>query len=399
MKEVGTALHPKPIVKELDTSTPQKCMDWCREHADCRQSIFSAGNKGCYLFSEMTGEPIEFKDTFNSSFCGDASENDKMLSVLQDVFKMKPWVPPLRQCSWAGEDCTQTKCCANVPVPNWHFTEFKWYQCHPQGDGSGFSGCSLEAAPSGADYTKLSNMVAREAPKAPKGVLTQGTSLFCFAVVCWDRPAKEGFWDSEADLANNIKKTGRSIMGCEDHAFFQGGALNGGGDASSINNIDSFIGAWDQVHKDGRYLKHDWTVKVDADAVFFPDRLRAHIRDLRTPQGSRVYLRNIAFKFQFLGALEIFTKEALERYYEAAEKCTKHVGHEGGEDYYMLACMDGIGVDHQTDFKLLNDKYAATGNCHDPWVVGFHFYKKVGSWNQCHDDAEAAAKAANMNFQ
>merc|ERR1711870_140016 len=107
---------------------------------------------------------------------------------------------------------------------------------------------------------------------------------------------------------------------------------------SSINNIDSFINAWNQVRDDGRYLKHGWTVKVDSDAVFFPDRLKAHLFDLRTPQGSRVYLRNIDFKFGFLGALEVFSKEALEMYFARS-----------GEDYYMEACMDGLGIDHQTD--------------------------------------------------
>jgi len=119
---------------------------------------------------------------------------------------------------------------------------------------------------------------------------------------------------------------------------------------------------------------------------------------LRTPQGSRVYLKNINFKFQFLGALEVFTKEALEHYFDKSGDCAGKVGHQGGEDYFMEACMDGIGIDHQTDFKLLNDKYAATGNCNDPWVVGFHFYKKVSSWNACHDAAVNAAKNANMDY-
>merc|ERR1712066_1005860 len=210
----------------------------------------------------------------------------------------------------------------------------------------------------------------------------------------WNLPPKEAFWSSEAGLANNMKKTGRSIYQCDEHAFFEGSAL-GGGDSSSINNIDSFIGAWNKVRDDGRYLKHDWTVKVDCDAVFFPDRLRRHLWDLRTPQGSRVYLKNINFKFQFLGALEIFTKEALEHYFDKSGDCAGKVGHQGGEDYYMEACMDGIGIDHQTDFALLNDKYAATENCGDPWVVAFHFYKAVTHWNDCWQQAHNAAKFAH----
>lgn len=316
--------------------------------------------------------------------------------MLNKVFKMKPYVPPVPNCAWAGDNCIESKCCANVPVPNWKFTEFKWYTCWKKDES--FGSCETGSAPGGWDGAVLGHMGTREVPKAPEGVLTQGTSLFCFCVVMWNHPATKAFWDSEAALANNIKKTGRSIMGCDDHAFFQGAELNAGGDASSINNIDSFVQAWNHVKDDGRYLQNDWTVKVDSDAVFFPDRLRMHIQGLRTPQGSRVYLRNINFKFHFLGALEIFTKEALQTYYEKSWVCDSKVGHQGGEDYWMLSCMDGIGVDHQTDFQLLNDKYAATGNCNDPWVVGFHFYKKVGSWNACHDAAVNAAKANGKDY-
>eukprot|EP00445_Apocalathium_hangoei_P009035 CAMPEP_0203874780 /NCGR_PEP_ID=MMETSP0359-20131031/20463_1 /ASSEMBLY_ACC=CAM_ASM_000338 /TAXON_ID=268821 /ORGANISM="Scrippsiella Hangoei, Strain SHTV-5" /LENGTH=1315 /DNA_ID=CAMNT_0050793553 /DNA_START=36 /DNA_END=3983 /DNA_ORIENTATION=- len=392
----GQELGLPAIVVERDVSTPEKCRDWCRGHVDCRQSIFSAEGGSCYFMGARSGQPLSFKDTFNSSFCGEASEFDPMMDMLNGVFKMKPFVPPVRACTWAGENCIDSQCCANVAVPNWKFTEFQWYTCWKKDEF--FASCETGPAPGGWDGAVLGHMGTREVPKAPEGVLVQGTSLFCFSVVCWDKGPTEAFWSSEAELANNAKQMGRGITQCDDHAFFTGGAL-GGGDSSSINNIDAFVGAWNQVHADGRYLKHDWTIKVDADAVFFPNRLRAHLRDLRTPQGSRVYLRNINFKFQFMGALEIFTSEALEHYFKNQDTCTSKVGHQGGEDYYMLSCMDGIGVDHQTDWKLLNDKYAATGNCNDPWVVGFHFYKKVTSWNECWEAAENSAKASGMNFE
>lgn len=242
-------------------------------------------------------------------------------------------------------------------------------------------------APGDWNGTRLGGMSTREVPKAPDGVLVQGTSLFCFSVVTWDRPAKAAFWNSEAELADHMKTRNLSIFQCDDNAFFSGQHLNSGGDPSSINNIDSFIFAWNAVRDDGRYLQHDWTVKVDTDAVFFPDRLKNHLLDLRTPQGSRVYLRNIDFKFQFLGALEVFTKEALQLYFERQDVCATKVGHEGGEDYYMKGCLEGIGVDYQTDVKLLNDKYAATGNCNDPWVAGFHFYKQIAHWDDCYNAA------------
>uniref|UniRef100_A0A7S2LMX0 Apple domain-containing protein n=1 Tax=Zooxanthella nutricula TaxID=1333877 RepID=A0A7S2LMX0_9DINO len=395
LKEGGAALAPKALAAEVDTRSPEACRAWCREHPACRQSVYSGRNKGCYLFDSATADPKEFTAGYNSTYCGALEEGASMKDMLKKVFKQMPYVPPVRKCAWAGEDCSQSKCCANVPVANWNFKEFQWYTCFKK--DAVFSGCHLGPAPGSWDGAILGHMGTREVPKAPEGVLVQGTSLFCFVVVMWTHPAPKPFWSSEAELANNIKETKRSIMQCDDHAFFEGGEL-GGGDGSSINNIDSFIGVWNHVAADGRYLHHDWIVKVDSDAVFFPDRLRMHINSLRTPQGSRVYLRNINFKFKFMGALEVMTKEALIHFFDNKGDCDGKVGHQGGEDYFMRSCLDGIGVDHQTDFQLLNDKYAATGNCNDPWVVAFHFYKKVGHWNICHDAAVNSAKVNGKGY-
>jgi len=53
----------------------------------------------------------------------------------------------------------------------------------------------------------------------------------------------------------------------------------------------------------------------------------------------------------------------------------------------MKACLEGIGVDYQTDYGLLHDRYAGQEGCADGWTVAFHFYKKVFSWNACHQMA------------
>merc|ERR1712050_792410 len=47
-----------------------------------------------------------------------------------------------------------------------------------------------------------------------------------------------------------------------------------GGKWNTALNTDIFIGVWNAVSLLGRYQYHDWTVKVDPDAVFFPERLR-----------------------------------------------------------------------------------------------------------------------------
>merc|ERR1711920_284318 len=150
-------------------------------------------------------------------------------------------------------------------------------------------------------------------PPAKKGIWLQGTSLFCFSVIAWNVPSPKPFWDSESALADNIKKHSLSIVQCDEHAFIDGEQTATAG-WGSYNNIDAFTRVWKKVQDDGRWMKHDWIVKVDADAVFFPDRLKLHLDKLRTPRGSRVYLRNIDYEFKFMGALEVLTRQALERY-------------------------------------------------------------------------------------
>ena len=58
-----------------------------------------------------------------------------------------------------------------------------------------------------------------------------------------------------------------------------------GGDTNSYLNAPIFAKAWNQLFVDTRYKKFDWDVKVDADAVLFPDRLLPawDYRSIRAP--------------------------------------------------------------------------------------------------------------------
>jgi len=66
------------------------------------------------------------------------------------------------------------------------------------------------------------------------------------------------------------------------------------------------------------------------------------------------------------------------------------LGQQGGEDYWLLQCLEGLGVDYQTDESLLHDKYAADENCEDGYRVAHHFFKKIDDWEECWDTANNA---------
>jgi len=124
-----------------------------------------------------------------------------------------------------------------------------------------------------------------------------------------------------------------------------------------------------------------------------PARLKQHLDKLRTPKGSKVYLENINYQFKFMGALEILTREAVDLYLEHNHECVRGK-HEGGEDFFMKGCMDALGIDHQSDYNLLHDKYASNdAPCTDGWGVAYHFHKKVISWNWCYNEVVCGGRA------
>lgn len=303
---------------------------------------------------------------------------------------MPPSLPPIQRCSFSNEDCHETMCCSNVEC-DYLFQNCQGYTCYKKDQWEGgFAGCKTSPPGDWLGTVIGGPINPREIAPAPGNVQTQGTSLFCIAVVT-DAPPSQGWQDPETVVAQNWQEKGLGILQCDDHMIIAGQPV-GSASWGSVANIDAFIGYWNQVQADGRYQEHDWVVKVDADTVLLPDRLKQHLEQLRTPRGSPVLILNNEYKFQFLGAMEVFTKEAMNLYFENQDRCAAMGGHTGGEDYYMKACLLGIGVDIQKDFTILHDKYAAQDGCGDGWAAGFHFYKKASDWDACYQEAQAAAR-------
>jgi len=381
----------RPLLGEHPIEDEWQCTDWCQKHDECKQAVFTWESKTCEMFGGATEDPLVFRDKwpfFNSSYCGGQEEKDDMLGRLDRVYQKKPWAPPAHNCSWAGDNCLYTGCCADVCKATWDFKTCKWYTCWKRDES--WAGCELEGAPDGWDGTKLGGHPNTEVPPAAEGALTQGVRLYCFSVVVWGAPAKEAWMSSEAEITNHWKDAGRGICLCDDWSIFDG--MEGG----SVHNIASFINAWNQVKNDGRWKNNDWSIKVDPDAVFFPDHFRSKVQWVwRTPQGAPVYMRNTKYKFEFLGAIEAITKEAMEIYFERSWECEAHLGEQGGEDYWLLQCLEGLGINYQTDHTLLHDKYAADENCKDPNGVAHHFFKKISDWDKCWDAGWGAWEKAH----
>jgi hypothetical protein len=147
-------------------------------------------------------------------------------------------------------------------------------------------------------------------------------------------------------------------------------------------NTATFQIAFNSIMSDsvGRIWKTDFLVKVDPDAVLFPDRLRTHVKPY---VGQSVFFLNCVPN-KLYGSLEIFSKQAMYSYKDGHERCQNELAWHGwGEDSYFSNCMYKLGVRGITDYNLVGDDRCMRAPCSDPWRAAFHPFKDVVSWANC----------------
>jgi len=196
----------------------------------------------------------------------------------------------------------------------------------------------------------------------------------------------------EVALMELAKRSKTSIFACDaSDVFHSWQSAKSGWDTgeATLTNTDVFINVWDQVHEAGSFMDYDWTVKVDADAVLIPDRLRGHITGLRVPPNRAIYLKNNAMdpglgNNGFLGAVEVFSKNAVETYLDNKEGCRQTLGIQAGEDGFFKGCMDALGVGFMVDANLFNPDLSP-GACINGNRAAFHPLKDPVNWQCCID--------------
>jgi hypothetical protein len=139
-------------------------------------------------------------------------------------------------------------------------------------------------------------------------------------------------------------------------------------------NTGQFQQVWKAVGAEGAYKKFSWVVKLDADAVFLPERLRPILADRAVPPGG-IYLENCQYvNYGFFGTLEILSQDAFQMLLDNLDSCKRSLdwrtGIEDGrsgpmsEDLFVQLCLDSVGVLHGEAFEAATD-----GACeaHRPW--------------------------------
>jgi len=237
-------------------------------------------------------------------------------------------------------------------------------------------------------------------------------SMFCFMFI---------LSQAEIELTKMLAQKRYSIFSCDEHSVYSRQFVDlGGGETTAkplvqiigdpapackttehtVCNARIFVQVWVAVSRDGKYKNHDWTVKVDSDSVFFPDRLRHVLQGHPTGVPAAVMSMGCWLdKIWFLGPLEIVSRELLQAYMRNPKVCTERVDFDLGEDKWMEKCFTSLNI----GFHKIDGTWMVSDNSHFPGIppdpcayeacdgehkkIVYHHYKTPSDWETCHNKA------------
>eukprot|EP00418_Pyrodinium_bahamense_P078907 CAMPEP_0179051760 /NCGR_PEP_ID=MMETSP0796-20121207/21409_1 /TAXON_ID=73915 /ORGANISM="Pyrodinium bahamense, Strain pbaha01" /LENGTH=456 /DNA_ID=CAMNT_0020748307 /DNA_START=65 /DNA_END=1436 /DNA_ORIENTATION=- len=208
--------------------------------------------------------------------------------------------------------------------------------------------------------------------------------------------------DTSFPVGPDAAKGGAQLM-----AHPIGGSLKvpHGGRWGTALNTDVFVRLWKTVQQDGRWQIHDWSVKLDADAVFLPERLRALLRQFPNP-GPK-YMNNC--KWGMHGPIEVVSRAGMNVFLNQIDTCEQirqdamvwqpvhwneqmlrwtgtDKDHSFGEDQYFRRCARLLHITVVDEFRLL-DELACGGNPKHTGCMGqyvsYHPFKEVDLYRSC----------------
>lgn len=175
-----------------------------------------------------------------------------------------------------------------------------------------------------------------------------------------------------------------------------------GGEFNTALNLPIFLAVWEKVVQEGTFGAYAWTTKVDADSVFFPDRLRYALQKYEKEEAFQkedslgVYLNNCQYGLH--GPVEVFSRSAVKTWSEGTTRCLKHFYHlcdgdcNWGEDLFIDQCLwKVLGAKREDDWGLLVEDHCSPPenweNCKGSWHVAYHPFKTGYDWMQCFENA------------
>ncbi|CAK0828013.1 unnamed protein product [Prorocentrum cordatum] len=242
----------------------------------------------------------------------------------------------------------------------------------------------------------------RSLDKIPAGAGGKGGSLFCMSLMVpgtdeeklllWQYTNKASIFacDATAIYSNQEIELAKGVTTLVIDSDLK---CEYGGDSQSALNSWIFIALWQKLIDDGEYANHDWVVKADPDAVFFPDRLGAMLAEHK----GHGYINNCRYGMH--GPIEVLSKravDALAKDYAASfdgkapKRCVEEQDFgQWGEDMFLDQCLGTVleVAPHPVDVRLMCESH-----CDCPawyWCqngtdrVSYHPFKTVAAYQNC----------------
>jgi len=160
-----------------------------------------------------------------------------------------------------------------------------------------------------------------------------------------------------------------------------------GGKYNTALHTPIFIKAWHAVFKDAKYEDHEWTLKLDPDAVFVPHRVRLLL--VRHQCGGHAcsprYISN--FGKDLHGPVEVLNKQAMQVYALGKDRCKSNLDYsDKNEDGFLRLCLDLLGIIHDAEPTLLSDWHTVDGaepSACDTVHAVFHPFKEWEFYHTC----------------
>jgi len=384
------APKPDPATQKIANWVADKCTKAgqdCRKSTCCAESDHQCFEKNAsFAMCKASCTPgPDLYDVDNKEWSckaiGPRTPGAKALQPWEQQKHVSPWVAKTCAAEYE-ENCAEVKCCSKVGD-----------QCYEKNDGWASCQPSCTPGPKEGDES-CGNWTCRELGTRRHRAYP---SLYCFSVM---QP-----FGYEPPLMKAQMNTSHGIWACDKYSVYSTKefvvgtgpdgevktvtfvpAVVGSSKDHTAANAELFMHVWDSVKAQGIWRQTDWTIKVDPDAVLLPTRLRRHL-DAFT--GQKGYVVNCAKPYMpegpmMFGALEAFTRSAMEAYYEKAHDCAASLPWNiWGEDLFMGKCLEKIGVSRLNDFTIYSDGVCRGVDCTDPDAAAFHPKKDIGSWMGC----------------
>ena len=183
--------------------------------------------------------------------------------------------------------------------------------------------------------------------------------------------------------------------GCVEAAINGSMAVNSGGPYNNLLNTPIFHQVWTHIFRSGIFRQYDWTVKLDSDCAFSPDRLRHYLALFPTTAtiGGNYYNSDTGYYNDVMGPMEVVSQKGMLEFEENLPRCLGSWS-TAGEDLFLQLCAGRIGMPvTPMPLLLLNNPTGSldtsmtaeppapscTHDCH----IGFHPFKNTAGVHQC----------------